>query len=88
MTTLLTRREGALLAVGGPTVVVDVAGLRFVTDPTFDQPGEYGDLRKTRGPAVSPSSVADAPQDTYTNESIITYTEIFNSIADAFEAAG
>ena len=60
MTTLLTRREGALLAVGGPTVVVDVAGLRFVTDPTFDQPGEYGDLRKTRGPAVSPSSVADA----------------------------
>ena len=28
-----------------------------------------------------------APNDTYTNESIITYTEIFNSIADAFEAA-
>ena len=28
-----------------------------------------------------------APNDTYTNESIITYTEIFNSLADAFEAA-
>ena len=28
-----------------------------------------------------------APNDTYTNESIITYTEIFNSIADAFESA-
>ena len=28
-----------------------------------------------------------APKDTYTNESIITYTEILNSMADAFEAA-
>ena len=27
---------GAFLVVGGPTVVIDVAGTRFVVDPTFD----------------------------------------------------
>ena len=37
--------------------------------------------------AISTGQVVYAPNDTYTNESIITYTEIFNSIADAFEAA-
>ena len=37
--------------------------------------------------ALQNKHVVYAPNDTYTNESIITYTEIFNSIADAFEAA-
>lgn len=37
--------------------------------------------------ALQNKQVVYAPSDTYTNESIITYTEIFNSIADAFEAA-
>ena len=37
--------------------------------------------------ALQNKHVIYAPNDTYTNESIITYTEIFNSIADAFEAA-
>ncbi len=36
---------------------------------------------------VRSNHLSYAPNDTYTNESIITYTEIFNSIADAFEAA-
>jgi L-ascorbate metabolism protein UlaG (beta-lactamase superfamily) len=27
--------------VGGPTAVLDVGGLRLVTDPTFDPPGSY-----------------------------------------------
>lgn len=38
-------------------------------------------------PAVTKGQVIYAPKDTYTNESIITYTEILNSMADAFEAA-
>ncbi|MDC4233931.1 ABC transporter substrate-binding protein [Actinomyces sp. B33] len=38
--------------------------------------------------AVADQHVIVAPADTYTNESIITYTEILNSLADAFEAAG
>ena len=37
--------------------------------------------------ALQNKHVVYAPNDTYTNESIITYTEIFNSIADAFESA-
>ena len=37
--------------------------------------------------ALQNKQVVYAPNDTYTNESIITYTEIFNSLADAFEAA-
>lgn len=37
--------------------------------------------------AVQKGQVVYAPQDTYTNESIITYTEILNDLADAFEAA-
>ncbi len=37
--------------------------------------------------AIREGRVEFAPDDTYTNESIITYTEIFNQLADAFEAA-
>lgn len=36
--------------------------------------------------AIQEGNVVYAPQDTYTNENIITYTEILNDIADAFEA--
>lgn len=48
-------------AVGGPTAVVDLAGLRIVTDPTFDPPGKYPlpevTLRKTAGPAISADEI-------------------------------
>ena len=37
--------------------------------------------------ALQNKQVVYAPNDTYTNESIITYTEILGSMADAFEAA-
>ncbi|WP_303325374.1 ABC transporter substrate-binding protein, partial [Actinomyces radicidentis] len=37
--------------------------------------------------ALRKGQVVYAPADTYTNESIITYTEILNDIADAFEGA-
>ena len=37
--------------------------------------------------AVKDGQIVYAPEDTYTNESIITYTESLNDIADAFEAA-
>ena len=44
--------------VGGPTAVVDYAGLRLLLDPTFDPPGEYplGQrvLTKTQPPAFGP----------------------------------
>jgi L-ascorbate metabolism protein UlaG (beta-lactamase superfamily) len=44
--------------IGGPTAVIEYAGLRFITDPTFDAPQTYDDgdgeeLVKTAGPAIA-----------------------------------
>lgn len=49
----MTRQDCAAMVVGGPTVVLDVGGLRIVSDPTFDDPGAHGYLTKTAGPAVA-----------------------------------
>lgn len=47
----------AVTVVGGPTALVEWAGLRLLLDPTFDPPTVYGpgenDLTKTAGPAVA-----------------------------------
>ena len=44
--------------VGGPTAVLEYAGLRWLTDPAFSPPGDYeGGLRKTTGPAVAADDV-------------------------------
>jgi L-ascorbate metabolism protein UlaG (beta-lactamase superfamily) len=41
--------------LGGPTAILEIGGLRMLTDPTFDPPGDYpiGErvLTKTQGPA-------------------------------------
>jgi L-ascorbate metabolism protein UlaG (beta-lactamase superfamily) len=47
------RQRLAIGLVGGPTVVVDVAGHRLVIDPTFDPAGDVDYLHKTEGPAVT-----------------------------------
>lgn len=53
----------ALTHVGGPTVLVEVAGWRLLTDPTFDPPGRryaFGwgtSSTKLSGPAVAPSDL-------------------------------
>lgn len=48
--------------IGGPCLLLEFAGLRFLTDPTFDPAGSeisYGPvtLTKTAGPAVSPGTL-------------------------------
>ncbi|MGV8859310.1 MBL fold metallo-hydrolase [Rhodoglobus sp.] len=48
--------------IGGPTALLEYAGLRIVTDPTFDAPQLYPDeggvpLTKTAGPALSRADV-------------------------------
>lgn len=48
----------AITWIGGPTALLEYAGLRIVTDPTFDAPQTYvspGEttLVKTEGPAIS-----------------------------------
>ena len=37
----MTRQECAAMVVGGPTAVLDLGGLRIVSDPTFDDPGPH-----------------------------------------------
>jgi L-ascorbate metabolism protein UlaG (beta-lactamase superfamily) len=50
-----------ILYLGGPTALVEVNGVRVLTDPTFDPPGDYpiGErvLTKTHGPAIAPSDL-------------------------------
>jgi L-ascorbate metabolism protein UlaG (beta-lactamase superfamily) len=47
-----------VLLVGGPTAVLEYAGLRLLTDPTFDPPGEHeGGLTKLTGPAMGADEV-------------------------------
>ncbi|MGM7669907.1 MBL fold metallo-hydrolase [Microbacterium sp. A93] len=51
-----------LTLIGGPTALLTYAGYTFLTDPTFDAPGDHespaGTLQKTLGPAIA---VADLP---------------------------
>lgn len=51
----------SLLLVGGPTLLIEISGVRFLTDPTFDPPGKYDSrgivLEKTAGPSVSLDAV-------------------------------
>lgn len=47
--------------IGGPTALIEAAGFRLLTDPTFDDPGEYRlphtTLIKTSRPALAPDDV-------------------------------
>jgi L-ascorbate metabolism protein UlaG (beta-lactamase superfamily) len=51
------RQAVTVRLVGGPTALIEVGGLRLLTDPVFDAPGPIGSgartLVKTRGPAVA-----------------------------------
>ena len=48
-----------LTIVGGPTALLEYAGLRWLTDPAFSPRGEYaGGLVKTSGPAIEPELLA------------------------------
>jgi L-ascorbate metabolism protein UlaG (beta-lactamase superfamily) len=47
--------------IGGPSILIEIGGVRLLTDPTFDPAGKvYSSgpvtLVKTAGPAVEPSS--------------------------------
>jgi L-ascorbate metabolism protein UlaG (beta-lactamase superfamily) len=54
--------RAAISYVGGPTAILEWAGLRVLTDPTFDAPQTYPDpdgtpLVKTRGPSIALDAV-------------------------------
>lgn len=53
--------NASITLIGGPTVLVELQGLRFLTDPTFDNPGDYYlphvRLKKTSKPAINPEEI-------------------------------
>ena len=53
--------ETKITLVGGPTVLIEMSGVRFLTDPTFDAVGEYQSgaivLKKLKGPAVTAEAI-------------------------------
>ncbi|MFJ9704851.1 MBL fold metallo-hydrolase [Streptomyces sp. NPDC101234] len=57
MSLILSRQERAITVLGGPTAVIDLGGLRIVSDPTFDAAGPHGYLTKTAGPIVDEHAV-------------------------------
>jgi L-ascorbate metabolism protein UlaG (beta-lactamase superfamily) len=57
--------EMSVRVIGGPTAVLEIGGLRLVTDPTFDEPRDYPlgaghALSKTAGPAIRAAEVGPA----------------------------
>ena len=50
-----------LTLIGGPTLLIELAGMRLLTDPTFDPPGDYASgsltLHKSAGPALSADEI-------------------------------
>ncbi|MFC5752865.1 MBL fold metallo-hydrolase [Actinomadura rugatobispora] len=59
--TSATRERIPVRVLGGPTALFEYGGLRFLTDPTFDAPGEYpvpgGRLTKTAPSAAAPDDL-------------------------------
>lgn len=45
--------------IGGPTTILTIGGVRFVTDPTFDPPGDYPIGTRTLSKTVGPAFPAD-----------------------------
>ncbi|OCB24019.1 Zn-dependent hydrolase [Mycobacterium malmoense] len=59
----MSRLQTTVQLVGGPTAVFDIGGLRLLTDPTFDPPGDHvigtRNLIKTGHPAVDAARLGD-----------------------------
>ena len=49
--------------IGGSTALIEIGGFRFLTDPTFDDPGDYRlpyvSLKKTERPALHASEIGE-----------------------------
>ncbi|HWG04779.1 MAG TPA: MBL fold metallo-hydrolase [Beijerinckiaceae bacterium] len=59
----MQRETLTITLVGGPTALIEIGGLRLLTDPTFDDPQSYEaggvTLAKTKPPAVAESAVGN-----------------------------
>lgn len=55
MSTPATTAQFPVRVFGGPTALFDYGGLRFLTDPTFDEPGDY----ESDGPVLTKTAPAE-----------------------------
>lgn len=71
--------------IGGPTALIELGGLRLLTDPTFDPPDEYRTslyvLRKKRGPAIDHDTIG--PLDAV----LLSHDQHFDNLDTAGRAA-
>lgn len=58
-TAVAPTNEVKVTLVGGPTVLIELAGFRLLTDPTFDEPGRYDQAGVTLYKTTSPGLTAD-----------------------------
>ncbi|WP_082098948.1 MBL fold metallo-hydrolase [Demequina iriomotensis] len=70
-----------LALVGGPTAVIGYAGLTVLTDPTFDPPGEHGNLTKLEGPAFGLDAIG------HVHLVLLSHDEHDDNLDDAGRAA-
>jgi L-ascorbate metabolism protein UlaG (beta-lactamase superfamily) len=53
----------SITLIGGPTALIEIDGLRLLTDPTFDAPGAYQlphvKLEKLSGPAMTAAEIGE-----------------------------
>jgi L-ascorbate metabolism protein UlaG (beta-lactamase superfamily) len=57
MATSTRRTAVTVRLIGGPTVLLEVGGLRLLTDPSFDRPGPFASGSRTLPPAVSAEEI-------------------------------
>jgi L-ascorbate metabolism protein UlaG (beta-lactamase superfamily) len=76
----MTTAPLAVTYIGGPTALLEYAGLRILLDPTFDEPGDYpaDGLTKTVGPGLPAAEV----------EPVDLVLLSHHGHADNFDAAG
>jgi len=57
----MSKNQVKITYIGGPTALIEMGGLKFLTDPTFDPPGSYEArgivLTKQTSPAITPSEL-------------------------------
>jgi len=57
----------SITLIGGPTALIEIDGLRLLTDPTFDAPGTYQlphvKLEKLEGPAMATDALGEIDAD-------------------------
>lgn len=95
--------EFAITYVGGPTAVLSIDGVRFITDPTFDPAGgDYASgvisLHKTAGPALLPAQLGpfdvalvshdQHPDNLDHSDGWTHFTQSQEDLAKAFQALG